>query len=298
MPKTIGVVGMGYVGLTLTAALAQKGFIVHGADVAQPVVDSLSRGYPHIFEPGVAETFATCVWYVHLRGHATAAGHGRCRGDLRVHAGRRRDASCRTCATSRPPPGRWREQLRARHARRGPQHGPGRHEPRRGAAGAPGGLGQRPSGDGAGTHHPGPGAPRTSRAAAGRRWARRREPGGRVWSSSAVWPRSSSRCRAGDGRAREAVEQLPHRPDLRVRQRGRARRRAARARSARGHPRRQPRLPAPGPGQARLRRWRLPVQGSVHHDQQRRPTASRSWSGRPGNSTSTCRCTWPTGSSG
>ncbi len=58
MPQTVGVIGMGYVGLTLTAALARKGFVVHGVDVQPAVLDSLSRGRPHIFEPGVAEAFA------------------------------------------------------------------------------------------------------------------------------------------------------------------------------------------------------------------------------------------------
>ncbi|HYN96980.1 MAG TPA: nucleotide sugar dehydrogenase [Pilimelia sp.] len=58
MPQTIGVVGMGYVGLTLTAALANKGYVVHGADVQPAVLDALSRGRPHIYEPGVAEVFA------------------------------------------------------------------------------------------------------------------------------------------------------------------------------------------------------------------------------------------------
>ena len=58
MFETVGVVGMGYVGLTLTAALARKGFTVHGADVSPAVVESLSRGRPHIFEPGVEEAFA------------------------------------------------------------------------------------------------------------------------------------------------------------------------------------------------------------------------------------------------
>ena len=47
-------------------------------------------------------------------------------------------------------------------------------------------------------------------------------------------------------------------------------RRAARPRSARGHPGGQPRLPASRPVQARLRRRRVPVQGPVHHDRQRR----------------------------
>ncbi|MEV0733495.1 nucleotide sugar dehydrogenase [Polymorphospora sp. NPDC050346] len=61
MPSTIGVVGMGYVGLTLTAALARKGFTVHGADTAPAVVKSLSSGRPHIFEPGVQEVLAQTV---------------------------------------------------------------------------------------------------------------------------------------------------------------------------------------------------------------------------------------------
>jgi UDP-N-acetyl-D-mannosaminuronic acid dehydrogenase len=56
--RNIGVIGMGYVGLTLTAALARKGFRVHGVDVNPGVLDSLSRGKPHIFEPGVDEVFA------------------------------------------------------------------------------------------------------------------------------------------------------------------------------------------------------------------------------------------------
>ncbi|MFD1934250.1 MULTISPECIES: nucleotide sugar dehydrogenase [Nonomuraea] len=58
MPKTVGVVGMGYVGLTLTAALARKGFVVHGVDANPAVVEALSHGRVHVFEPGVQEIFA------------------------------------------------------------------------------------------------------------------------------------------------------------------------------------------------------------------------------------------------
>jgi UDP-N-acetyl-D-mannosaminuronic acid dehydrogenase len=61
MPMTIGVVGLGYVGLTLTAALADKGFVVHGADVSPAVIDTLSQGRSHIFEPGAGEVFAAKV---------------------------------------------------------------------------------------------------------------------------------------------------------------------------------------------------------------------------------------------
>jgi len=56
--RTVGVVGLGYVGLTLTAALARAGHTVHGVDVQPAVLESLSRGRPHIFEPGVADIFA------------------------------------------------------------------------------------------------------------------------------------------------------------------------------------------------------------------------------------------------
>ncbi|MEU7900125.1 nucleotide sugar dehydrogenase [Nonomuraea sp. NPDC049152] len=58
MPKTVGVVGMGYVGLTLTAALAREGFAVHGVDANPAVVEALSHGRIHVFEPGVQEVFA------------------------------------------------------------------------------------------------------------------------------------------------------------------------------------------------------------------------------------------------
>ena len=57
MPR-VGIIGMGYVGLTLAAAMARKGFEVHGVEVQPSVLDSLARGRPHIFEPGVAEAFA------------------------------------------------------------------------------------------------------------------------------------------------------------------------------------------------------------------------------------------------
>jgi UDP-N-acetyl-D-mannosaminuronic acid dehydrogenase len=61
MPKTIGVVGMGYVGLTLTAALARAGNVVYGVDVQPAVRESLARGRPLIFEPGIEEVFEEMV---------------------------------------------------------------------------------------------------------------------------------------------------------------------------------------------------------------------------------------------
>ena len=46
---TVGVVGMGYVGLTLAVALAQRGVTVHGTDRAPHVLDALAAGTPHLF---------------------------------------------------------------------------------------------------------------------------------------------------------------------------------------------------------------------------------------------------------
>lgn len=61
MPLTIGVVGMGYVGLTLTAALAQAGHTVYGVDSQERVVEALKEGRPHIYEPGLTEVFEAMV---------------------------------------------------------------------------------------------------------------------------------------------------------------------------------------------------------------------------------------------
>jgi UDP-N-acetyl-D-mannosaminuronic acid dehydrogenase len=52
---TVGVVGLGYVGLTLAVTLARKGFTVHGVDTSPVVLDALGQGRPHLFEPGVEE---------------------------------------------------------------------------------------------------------------------------------------------------------------------------------------------------------------------------------------------------
>lgn len=50
----IGIVGLGYVGLTLAAGLAHRGYEVHGVDTEPRVLDSLRRGQAHFFEPGLA----------------------------------------------------------------------------------------------------------------------------------------------------------------------------------------------------------------------------------------------------
>ena len=49
--KKICVIGLGYIGLPTAALLANRGYDVHGVDVAQSTVDIINRGEIHIVEP-------------------------------------------------------------------------------------------------------------------------------------------------------------------------------------------------------------------------------------------------------
>jgi len=53
--KAACVVGLGYVGLTLSAFLASKGIWVHGVDVDEDKVEVLRQGEMPLHEPGVKE---------------------------------------------------------------------------------------------------------------------------------------------------------------------------------------------------------------------------------------------------
>jgi UDP-N-acetyl-D-mannosaminuronic acid dehydrogenase len=55
--RQVGIIGMGYVGLTLAAAMARRGYVVHGVDTRASLLDTLAKGRPHIFEPGVEDVF-------------------------------------------------------------------------------------------------------------------------------------------------------------------------------------------------------------------------------------------------
>jgi UDP-N-acetyl-D-mannosaminuronic acid dehydrogenase len=71
----VGVVGMGYVGLTMAVVLARKGFTVHGVDVSPTVLASLSEGRAHLFEPGVEEGLAAFLGErLHVGRELPAAG--------------------------------------------------------------------------------------------------------------------------------------------------------------------------------------------------------------------------------
>lgn len=58
MYSKIGVVGLGYVGLTLTAMLAERGYRVCGVDADPGVLESLGQGSVHLSEPGIARILA------------------------------------------------------------------------------------------------------------------------------------------------------------------------------------------------------------------------------------------------
>ena len=53
--KHIGVVGLGYVGLTLGLTLADVGFTVNGIDASPDVMRSIVKGKPHFFEAGLTQ---------------------------------------------------------------------------------------------------------------------------------------------------------------------------------------------------------------------------------------------------
>ncbi|HKZ05506.1 MAG TPA: nucleotide sugar dehydrogenase [Methylomirabilota bacterium] len=50
-----GVIGLGYVGLTLAVSLARKGVTVHGVDTSPAVLEALRARRSHLFEPGVED---------------------------------------------------------------------------------------------------------------------------------------------------------------------------------------------------------------------------------------------------
>lgn len=52
---SVSIYGMGYVGLTLAVALANIGHKVLGIDINESLVNSLTAGQPHIYEPGLKE---------------------------------------------------------------------------------------------------------------------------------------------------------------------------------------------------------------------------------------------------
>ncbi len=59
--RTVCIIGLGYVGLTLAVTMADSGFDVFGVERQGAVLDKLRRGEPHFFEPRLAEKLARVV---------------------------------------------------------------------------------------------------------------------------------------------------------------------------------------------------------------------------------------------
>ena len=58
---TVVVLGLGYVGLTLGTVFAEEGAHVIGVDINETVIDMLSNGIPHFYEPGLEEKLFACT---------------------------------------------------------------------------------------------------------------------------------------------------------------------------------------------------------------------------------------------
>ena len=77
MPLTISVIGTGYLGVVHAACMADLGHIVIAIDTDAAKVESLSRGVPPIYEPGLEELLASVLPTGRLRfttDYAEAAG--------------------------------------------------------------------------------------------------------------------------------------------------------------------------------------------------------------------------------
>jgi len=55
------IIGLGYVGLTLSIIMAESGFKVSGIEINDEVLDSIYQGRPHFFEPGLAERLDSVI---------------------------------------------------------------------------------------------------------------------------------------------------------------------------------------------------------------------------------------------
>jgi UDP-N-acetyl-D-mannosaminuronic acid dehydrogenase len=65
--RSVSILGMGYVGLTLATVLADLGFAVTGIEARSDVVALLKRGEPHFHEPGLADRLGRLMARERLR---------------------------------------------------------------------------------------------------------------------------------------------------------------------------------------------------------------------------------------
>ena len=59
--KNICIIGLGYVGLTLSTVMAETGFSVTSIELNDEVLDLLEKREPHFFEPGLKERLGKII---------------------------------------------------------------------------------------------------------------------------------------------------------------------------------------------------------------------------------------------
>jgi UDP-N-acetyl-D-mannosaminuronic acid dehydrogenase len=69
--RSVCVIGLGYVGLTLAATMANIGFRVRGIEIRDNVVKQLRAGQPHFHEPGLADLLSRVTESGALEVHAS-----------------------------------------------------------------------------------------------------------------------------------------------------------------------------------------------------------------------------------
>ena len=69
--RTVCVIGLGYVGLTLAVTMAEVGFEVVGVETREDIVESLTAGKLHFHEPGMTEMLQRAQTAGALRVHRT-----------------------------------------------------------------------------------------------------------------------------------------------------------------------------------------------------------------------------------
>lgn len=65
--RSVCILGLGYVGLTLATVMADVGFEVLGIEVRNDALEKLAKGEPHFFEPGLADQLRRLVQEKKLR---------------------------------------------------------------------------------------------------------------------------------------------------------------------------------------------------------------------------------------
>lgn len=69
--KTVCIIGLGYVGLTLAVTMAECGFRVVGVEKRQDVVENLRKGLPHFYEPNLVQVMSRVKEFGRISFHTT-----------------------------------------------------------------------------------------------------------------------------------------------------------------------------------------------------------------------------------